>query len=307
MGDEVRRVAIPADDIEGLVAFCRKESIDLVMPGPEAPLVQGIRDRLDEVGIKCFGPSAAAARLEGSKAFTKAFCARHKIPTASYAVFCERDKEAARAYVRERGAPIVIKADGLAAGKGVTVAMSREQAIDALDQAYAGAFGAAGQQIVIEEFLKGEEASFFALVDGEQILPFGTAQDHKAVGEGDTGPNTGGMGAYSPAPCMTDALIKQTICDIIKPTVQGMIAEGHPYRGVLYAGLMLTEGGPKLIEYNARFGDPECQVLMPRLMTDLAEPLMAGPEGRFGAVDLRWRPVHCMSVVMAAKGYPVCL
>ena len=304
MKDDVKRVAIPADDIDGLVAFCQREAIDLVVPGPELPLVRGIRDRLDDVGIRCFGPTAAAAKLEGSKAFTKAFCSRHDIPTAGYAVFGENDREAALAHLRERGAPIVIKADGLAAEKGVTVAMSLDQAIDALDQAYAGAFGSAGQQIVIEEFLQGQEASFFALIDGEQILAFGTAQDHKAVSEGDTGPNTGGMGAYSPAPCMTDALTKQVICDIVKPTVQGMIAEGSPYRGVLYAGLMLTDHGPKLIEYNVRFGDPECQVLMPRLMTDLADLLVAGTEGRFAEVDLRWRPVHCMSVVMAAKGYP---
>ena len=304
MGKEVKRVPIAADDLDGLVAFCQKEKIDLVMPGPELPLVLGLRDRLDEAGIKCFGPSASAARLEGSKAFTKAFCARHDIPTAGYAVFEANEKEPARAYVKERGAPIVIKADGLAAGKGVTVASSADQAIHALDQAFQGAFGEAGHQIVIEEFLRGEEASFFALVDGEQILAFGTAQDHKAVGEGDTGPNTGGMGAYSPAPCMTDALIKQTISDIVKPTIRGMIAEGAPYRGVLYAGLMITDKGPKLIEYNVRFGDPECQVLMPRLMTDFSELLLAGTEGRLGDVELRWRPVHCMTVVMAAKGYP---
>ncbi len=304
MGHEVKRPSIAADDIDGLVAFCQNEKIDLVMPGPELPLVLGLRDRLDEVGIKCFGPSALAARLEGSKAFTKAFCARHDIPTAGYAVFGPDDREKARAYVRERGAPIVIKADGLAAGKGVTVALTLEQATRALDEAFAGAFGDAGRQIIVEEFLEGEEASFFALIDGEQILPFGTAQDHKAVGEGDTGPNTGGMGAYSPAPCMTDALIKRTICEIIKPTVQGMIAEGTPYRGILYAGLMITKQGPKLIEYNVRFGDPECQVLMPRLMTELGELLLAGTEGRLSETDLRWRPVHCMTVVVAAKGYP---
>ncbi|MGI9493510.1 MAG: phosphoribosylamine--glycine ligase, partial [Geminicoccaceae bacterium] len=272
--------------------------------GPELPLVLGLRDRLDEVGIKCFGPSALAAKLEGSKAFTKAFCARHDIPTAGYAVFESDEKEAARAYVRERGAPIVVKADGLAAGKGVTVAQKVDQAIDALDQAFAGAFGEAGRQVLVEEFLEGEEASFFALIDGEQILAFGTAQDHKAVGEGDRGPNTGGMGAYSPAPCMTDALVEQTISNIIKPTIRGMIDEGTPYRGVLYAGLMITDQGPKLIEYNVRFGDPECQVLMPRLMTDFSTLLVAGTEGRLGDVDLRWRPVHCMTVVMAAKGYP---
>lgn len=304
MGPDIRRVAIAADDLDGLVAFCREEKIDLVIPGPELPLVLGIRDRLDEVGIKCFGPSAKAARLEGSKSFMKEFCTRHRIPTAGYAVFGEGEMAAAEAYVRDQGAPIVIKADGLAAGKGVTVALTLDQAIDALNDAKGGMFGAAGQQVVIEEYLEGEEASFFALIDGDQVLAFGTAQDHKAVGEGDTGPNTGGMGAYSPAPCMTDTMIARTMDEIIKPTVQGMVAEGTPFRGVLYAGLMLTDHGPKLIEYNVRFGDPECQVLLPRLMTDLCQLFLGGTDAVLGHMDLRWRPVHAMTVVMAVKGYP---
>ncbi len=303
LDDEIRRADIAVDDLDGLVGFCQREKIDLVMPGPELPLVLGLRDRLDEAGIKCFGPSAAAARLEGSKAFMKAFCARHDIPTARYAVFGQGEGEAARAYIREHGAPIVIKADGLAAGKGVTIALTEDQATQAIGEA-SEAFGEAGRQVVIEEFLKGEEASFFALVDGDQILTFGTAQDHKAVGDGDTGPNTGGMGAYSPAPCMTDKLIQRTLSEIIEPTVKGMIAEGTPFRGVLYAGLMLTEEGPKLIEYNVRFGDPECQVLLPRLMTDLCQLFLGGTDGVLGHMDLRWRPVHAMTVVMAAKGYP---
>ena len=304
MGDDVKRVAINADDVEGLVGFCQQEQIDLVIPGPELPLVFGIRDRLDEIGIKCFGPSAKAARLEGSKAFMKDFSARHGIPTAAYAVFGQEEMDAARAYIRDQGAPIVIKADGLAAGKGVTVAWSIDQAIEALDDAEGGTFGSAGSRVVVEEFLEGEEASFFALIDGEQILAFGTAQDHKAVGEGDTGPNTGGMGAYSPAPCMTDSMVERTISEIIEPTIKGMIAEGTPFRGILYAGLMITDEGPKLIEYNVRFGDPECQVLLPRLMTDLCQLFLGGTEGVLRHMDLRWRPVHAMTVVMAAKGYP---
>ena len=297
-------VPIAVDDLDGLVAFCRGEAIDLVMPGPELPLVLGIADRLEAAGIKCFGPSAAAARLEGSKAFMKAFAARHGVPTAGFQDFSRDQIDEAKAYVRDMGAPIVVKADGLAAGKGVTVAESVDEALQAIDAAFEGAFGQAGERLVIEEYLEGEEASFFALVDGDNILAFGTAQDHKAVGEGDAGPNTGGMGAYSPAPCMTDSLTARTMDEIIRPTVWGMAAEGSPYRGVLYAGLMLTADGPKLIEYNVRFGDPECQVLMPRLMSDFLPVILAGAEGAFGDVDVRWRPVHAMTVVMAAKGYP---
>ena len=297
-------VPIAVDDLNGLVAFCQEEAIDLVLPGPELPLVLGLADKLDAAGIKCFGPSADAARLEGSKAFMKAFAARHGVPTAKHRDFAKSEAEEAKAYIHEMGAPIVVKADGLAAGKGVTVARSVDEALNAVDAAFEGAFGEAGERLVIEECLEGEEASFFALVDGEHVLPFGTAQDHKAVGEGDTGPNTGGMGAYSPAPCMTDALIQRTMDEIIWPTVRGMAAEGTPYRGVLYAGLMLTADGPKLIEFNVRFGDPECQVLMPRLMNDFLPLVIAGAEGALDQVDVRWRPVHMMTVVMAANGYP---
>lgn len=297
-------VPIAVDDIDGLVTFCRSEKIDLVMPGPELPLVLGIADRLEETGVKCFGPSAAAARLEGSKAFMKDFAARHGVPTARYRDFSRDEVEDAKAYIHETGAPIVVKADGLAAGKGVTVARSVGEALAAVDAAFDGAFGEAGERLVIEDCLEGEEASFFALVDGEHVLAFGTAQDHKAVGEGDVGPNTGGMGAYSPAPCMTEQLIAQTMNEIIKPTVTGMADEGTPYRGVLYAGLMLTKDGPKLIEYNVRFGDPECQVLMPRLMSDFLPIILAGAEEELDQIDVRWRPVHVMTVVMAANGYP---
>ena len=304
IAEEAECVQVAADDLTGLTAFCQKEAIDLVMPGPELPLVLGIADRLDEAGIACFGPGAAAARLEGSKSFMKAFAERHDIPTARHAVFSRERAGDARAYVEAEGAPIVIKADGLAAGKGVTVARSMEEALVAIKDAFSGTFGDAGDQLVIEECLEGEEASFFALVDGEHITAFGTAQDHKAVGEGDQGPNTGGMGAYSPAPCMTEALIDRTMNEIIRPTVRGMADEGTPYKGVLYAGLMLTSTGPKLIEYNVRFGDPECQVLLPRLMGDFAELILAGAKGKLDRADPRWRPVHAMSVVMAAKGYP---
>ncbi|MEM7045200.1 MAG: phosphoribosylamine--glycine ligase, partial [Pseudomonadota bacterium] len=304
IAEQAELVPVAVDDPDGLVAFCQAQAIDLVMPGPELPLVLGIADRLEEAGIRCFGPSAAAARLEGSKSFMKAFAARHGIPTARYAVFSHEQADEARAYVEGEGAPIVIKADGLAAGKGVTVARSIDEALAAVDAAFAGSFGEAGEQLVVEECLEGEEASFFALLDGEHMVSFGTAQDHKAVGEGDQGPNTGGMGAYSPAPCMTEALIDRTINEIIRPTARGMAEEGAPYKGVLYAGLMLTTKGPKLIEYNVRFGDPECQVLMPRLMSDFFELALAGAEGHLDRKDIRWRPLHAMTVVMAAKGYP---
>ena len=226
----------PLDDLDGIAAFCREKKIDLVVPGPELPLVLGLADRLEAAGIKVAGPSAAAARLEGSKAFAKAFCARHGIPTAASRTFSWREREAAEAYVRAQGAPIVIKADGLAAGKGVTVAADIEQALDALEQAFGGAFGSAGETVVIEECLRGEEASLFALVDGRNVLEFGTAQDHKAVGEGDRGPNTGGMGAYAPAPCMTPALTLRAMAEIVRPTVAGLAAEGTPYRGVSTPG-----------------------------------------------------------------------
>jgi phosphoribosylamine--glycine ligase len=301
---ETACVPLAVDDLDGITAFCRDEAVDLVVPGPELPLVLGLADQLDRAGIACFGPSAAAARLEGSKAFTKAFCSRHGIPSAAYAAFGRDQAGEARGYLQERGAPIVIKADGLAAGKGVTVARTLEQAEAALDAAFGGAFGSAGDEVIIEECLEGEEASLFALVDGRHVLGFGTAQDHKAVGDGDRGPNTGGMGAYAPAPCMTEALTARAMDEIVRPTVAAMAAEGMAYKGVLYTGLMLTADGPKLIEYNVRFGDPECQALLPRLMTDLGQLFKGGADGMLGHMDLRWRPLHVMTVVMAAKGYP---
>ncbi len=303
IAEEAECLPIAAEDVEGLVAFVQKEAIDYVVVGPEAPLVLGLVDRLAAIGVKAFGPSAAAAQLEGSKGFTKDLCAKYGIPTAAYARFTEA--EAAKAYVRERGAPIVVKADGLAAGKGVTVAMSEDAALAAIDEAMAGgAFGAAGAELVIEAYLEGEEASFFALVDGETALPLVTAQDHKRAYDGDEGPNTGGMGAYSPAPVMTPELIERTMAEIILPTVAAMKAEGMPYKGVLYAGLMITDKGPELIEYNVRFGDPECQVVLMRLMSDLLPALIASTDGVLSSFDLRWYDEAALTVVMAAKGYP---
>ena len=301
---EATCVPLAIDDVAGIVAFCRDQGIELVVPGPELPLVLGLVDRLEAAGVPAFGPRAAAARLEGSKAFAKEFCARHGIPTAPFRTFTREQADAGRAYVRERGAPIVVKADGLAAGKGVTVAASVEEALAALDTAFGGAFGEAGATVLIEDCLVGEEVSLFALVDGASVLEFGTAQDHKRVGEGDSGPNTGGMGAYAPAPCMTPELIERAMAEIVRPTVAAMAAEGTPYRGVLYAGLMLMESGPQLLEFNVRFGDPECQALLPRLMTDLGQLLQGGAEGMLGHMDLRWYPEHVMTVVMAARGYP---
>jgi phosphoribosylamine--glycine ligase len=303
IAEEAECIAIAADDIDGLVAFVQKEAVDYVVVGPEGPLVLGLVDRLAAVGVKAFGPSAAAAQLEGSKGFTKDLCAKYGIPTAAYARFT--DAAAAKAYVYERGAPIVVKADGLAAGKGVTVAMTEDEALAAIDEAMAGgAFGAAGAELVIEAFLEGEEASFFVLVDGETALPLVTAQDHKRAFDGDQGPNTGGMGAYSPAPAMTAALVEETMARIIRPTVAAMKAEGMPYKGVLYAGLMLTKDGPQLIEYNVRFGDPECQVILMRLMSDLLPALIASTDGVLASFDLRWYAEAALTVVMAAKGYP---
>ncbi|MDH3232033.1 MAG: phosphoribosylamine--glycine ligase [Alphaproteobacteria bacterium] len=303
IAQEATCVPIAADDIEALVSFAQTEAIDLVVVGPEAPLVAGLVDRLDALGIKAFGPSAAAARLEGSKGFMKDFCARHAIPTAGYARF--DDAEAARAYIREQGAPIVVKADGLAAGKGVTVAASIKEAEAAVVAAMEEqAFGAAGAEVVIEECMAGEEISVFALCDGTHFVPFASAQDHKAVGEGDTGPNTGGMGAYSPAPVATPALEQQVIDEIIRPTVEGMAADGTPFRGVLFAGIMVTEDGPKLLEFNVRFGDPECQVLMMRLKSDLVTALVAACDGVLEHFDLRWHDDAALVVVMAANGYP---
>jgi phosphoribosylamine--glycine ligase len=301
---EARCLPLAVDDVEGLVRCCRDERVELVVPGPELPLVLGLVDRLEDAGISACGPSAAAARLEGSKAFAKEFCARHGIPTARHRSFTRAEAAAARAYVAAVGAPIVIKADGLAAGKGVTVAASVAQALEALDEAFGGAFGAAGSTVVVEECLAGEEASLFALVDGQNVLAFGTAQDHKRVGEGDRGPNTGGMGAYAPAANLTPALTERVMAEIVRPAVAGLWAEANPYQGVLYAGLMLTERGPQLIEFNVRLGDPECQVLLPRLMTDLGQLLLGVAEGALGHMDLRWYPEPALTVVMAAKGYP---
>ena len=294
---------IGADDIDQLVAFAKDEQVDLVVVGPESPLVLGLVDRLAEAGIKAFGPTAAAAALEGSKGFTKDLCARFGIPTADYARFDEPD--AAKEYIRVKGAPIVVKADGLAAGKGVVLCRSRNEAFAAIDHIMTErAHGGAGAEVVIEEFLQGEEASFFALVDGTHAVPLISAQDHKAAFDRDEGPNTGGMGAYSPAPIVTPAITDEIMEKIINPTIKGMAAEGRPYKGVLYAGLMIDKQGPKLLEYNVRFGDPECQVLVARLKSDLLEALLACAEGRLDQVQLDWRDEAALSVVMATRGYP---
>ena len=296
-------VPIAADDIEGLLRFASENAIDFVVVGPEVALVLGLVDRLAAAGIKAFGPSAAAAMLEGSKGFMKDLCAKYAIPTAAYGRFT--DAASAKAYIEANGAPIVVKADGLAAGKGVTVAQSVDEALAAVDAAMTdSAFGDAGQELVIEECMAGEELSFFALVDGKTALPLAGAQDHKAVGDGDTGPNTGGMGAYSPAPALTEALQAEIMDRIIAPTVAGMAAEGAPFTGVLYAGLMLTDEGPKLLEYNVRFGDPECQVLMVRLRSDILPALVAACDGVLGTFNLRWSDDAALTVVMATKGYP---
>ena len=295
-------VALAHDDHEAVIAFCRQNDIGLVVVGPEAPLVAGIVDQLDAAGIRAFGPTKQAAQLEGSKGFTKDFCREFKIPTAAYARF--RDAAAARAYLQDQTMPIVIKADGLAAGKGVIIAETAEAAIEAVDTCFGGTFGAAGNEVVIEDFLVGEEASFFALVDGTQALALATAQDHKRVGDGDTGSNTGGMGAYSPAPVMTPELCDRVMDQIIHPTVRGMAARGTPFKGVLYAGLMITSQGPQLIEYNVRFGDPECQVLMMRLASDLLPVLLATCNGTLDRCEMRWQDDVALTVVMAADGYP---
>ena len=299
---EAECVALDAADHAAVRAFCREHAIDLVVVGPEAPLVAGLADDLRAGGISVFGPSAKAAQLEGSKGYTKDLCARMGIPTAAYRRFNDAPK--AKAYLRQIGAPVVVKADGLAAGKGVTVAMALDDALSAVDDCFEGAFGGAGAEVVVEEFLTGEEASFFCLCDGTNALPFGTAQDHKRVGDGDTGPNTGGMGAYSPASVMTPELVAQVMREIVEPTMRGMAEAGAPFSGVLYAGLMLTDEGPKLIEYNVRFGDPECQVLMMRLKDDLLVLLKAAADGQLGHMSVRWRDEAALTVVMAAKGYP---
>ena len=292
--------AIDITDHGAVINLCKTKSIDFVVVGPEAPLVAGLVNDLNGSGIKAFGPSKFAAQLEGSKGFTKDICANYNIPTATYGRFTDLEK--AKAYLASQGAPIVIKADGLAAGKGVTVAMTLPEAEAALQDIFSGRFGEA--ECVIEEFLEGEEASFFVLSDGVHTLPLATAQDHKRVGDGDVGPNTGGMGAYSPAPCMTEALCAEALEKIVKPTVKALADMGHPYVGVLYAGLILTKDGPKLIEYNARFGDPETQVLVMRLRDDLLTLLLATVDGTLDKVSVRWRDDFALTVVMAAKGYP---
>jgi phosphoribosylamine--glycine ligase len=303
IAEEAECVAIRATDIAGLVGFCRRERIDFVVVGPEAPLVLGLVDALEAAGIPAFGPTAAAAALEGSKAFAKDLCVRAQIPTAAYRRF--RDPVAAKAFIASRGAPIVVKADGLAAGKGVTVASDLETAYRAVEAALVEhRFGEAGREIVVEDCLTGEEASFFALVDGKTALPLATAQDYKRVGDGDTGPNTGGMGSSSPSPHLTPVLEGTVMERIILPAVAAMEREGRPFKGILYAGLMLTEEGPKLIEFNVRLGDPEAQPLMMRLMSDLLPALIAARDGVLKSVDLRWHAEHAVCVVMAARGYP---
>ena len=303
IAEQAECVPIAADHIDRLVDFTREQRIDFVVVGPEGPLVLGLVDRLAQAGIPAFGPSAAAARLEGSKGFMKDLCARYEIPTAAYARFTEAG--AAKTYVASQGLPIVVKADGLAAGKGVVIAETLGQAMEAIDSMMGAlVFGAAGAEVVIEEFLEGEELSFFALIDGKTALPLASAQDHKRVSDGDTGPNTGGMGAYSPAPAATSVIESEIMGAIIRPTVAAMAREGKPFKGVLYAGIMLTSGGPKLLEYNTRFGDPECQVLCVRLMSDLLPALIASHDGLLDQFDLRWLSEAALTVVMAAKGYP---
>jgi phosphoribosylamine--glycine ligase len=300
IGQIARNVDVKVSDHAAVIAFCKAEAIGLVVVGPEAPLVAGLADDLAAAGIRCFGPKRFAAQLEGSKGFTKDICGKYGIPTAAYGRF--REKNEALAYLERHGAPIVIKADGLAAGKGVTVAMDMDTARAALEEIFSGRFG--GAECVIEEFLEGEEASFFVLTDGTHALPLATAQDHKRAGDGDTGPNTGGMGAYSPAPCMTPALCEEALEKIVKPTISALREMGTPYTGVLYAGLMLTKDGPKLIEYNCRFGDPECQVLILRLKDDLVTLLLACCDGTLEHVSARWFEDAALTVVMCAEGYP---
>jgi phosphoribosylamine--glycine ligase len=301
-------IPIAAEDVEALTNFAIEQKVDFVVIGPEAPLVLGLADKLTAADIKCFGPSAAAAELEGSKGFMKDIVAKYGVPTAAYGRFT--DAEAAKAYIRQIGAPIVVKTDGLAAGKGVVVAMTLDEALAAVDSMMGDkVFGSAGDELVIEEFLTGEEASFFAIVDGETALPLIAAQDHKRVGDGDTGPNTGGMGAYSPAPVVTPWVEQQIMDRCVLPTVRGMAAEGKPYKGVLFAGLMIDNDKPedqrvKLLEYNVRFGDPECQVLMARLKSDLVELLLAAAEGKLAGKTVEWSDDPALVVVMAANGYP---
>jgi len=301
---KVRNVPVRADDADALVELARRESIDLTIVGPEQPLVAGLVDRFDAANLRCFGPTAAAARLEGSKAFAKAFLARHGIPTARYEVF--DDLSAARAYLRQQSAPIVVKADGLAAGKGVVVAETIELADDALAAMLeAGEFGSAGRTVVIEEFLRGEEASFIAMVDGERIVPLASSQDHKARDDGDRGPNTGGMGAYSPAPVVTEAMHERIMRDVMRPAVRGLAADGIRYRGFLYAGLMVGDDGvPRVLEFNCRLGDPETQPILFRLESDLVRLCLDAFDGKLGDVPIEWDPRPAVGVVVASAGYP---
>ena len=299
-----RNAPVPVTDLDGLLQLARDEGVALTVVGPEGPLVAGVVDRFRAAGLRVFGPSAAAAQLEGSKAYAKDFLARHRIPTAFYSVFTQ--VEPALAYVRDKGAPIVVKADGLAAGKGVIVAMTLAEAEDAVRDMLSGnAFGEAGARVVIEEFLEGEEASFISMVDGRTALPMATSQDHKRVGDGDTGPNTGGMGAYSPAPVVTDAVHARVMAEVVNPTVAGMIADGIPFTGFLYAGLMIdASGAPKVIEFNVRFGDPETQPVMLRLQSDLVELVEAAIDGRLHQTRAQWDARPSLGVVMAARPYP---
>ena len=298
-----RCVDIGAGDVDGVVGFAAENGIDFVVVGPEVPLVAGLVDRLDDAGILAFGPSARAAELEGSKGFMKDLCARYGVPTGAYGRFT--DVDAAKAYIRDKGAPIVVKADGLAAGKGVILCRTGGEAEAAVDRIMTGrAFGSAGDEVVVEEMLEGEEASFFALVDGRRAVPLVAAQDHKAAFDGDRGPNTGGMGAYTPAPVVTGDMAKTIMERIITPTIEGMAAEGRPYKGVLYAGVMIGEDGPRVLEFNVRFGDPECQPMVMRLKSDFLDALVACAEGRLDPAMLEWHDDAALVVVMAAKGYP---
>jgi phosphoribosylamine--glycine ligase len=299
---EAECVALEIADHAAVIDFCRANAMDFIVVGPDAPIAAGIVDDLNAAGFKAFGPTKAAGRLESSKNFTKALCRANNIPTAAYQHFT--DAGAAKAYIRAQGAPIVVKADGLAAGKGVVVAMTLDEALAAVDMMFGGSFGAAGAEVVVEEFLRGEEASFFALCDGEHALPLATAQDHKRAFDGDQGPNTGGMGAYSPTPVMTEAICARVMDEMIMPTLRALNAMGAPYKGVLYAGVMVTDQGPKLVEYNARFGDPECQVLMLRMMSDIVPALLACADGQLKNFSLRWYDDAALTVIMATRGYP---
>ncbi len=294
--------SLDIEDGGAVATFAQENAIDFVIIGPEAPLAKGVADRLRDAGLLVFGPSEGAARLEASKSFTKEICDAAQAPTAGYGHFT--DAEAAKAHIRKNGAPIVVKADGLAAGKGVIVAMQEQEALDAIDDMFDGAFGGAGAEVVIEEFMEGEEASLFVLVDGQEVLSIGTAQDHKRVGEGDTGPNTGGMGAYSPAPVLSAEIEQKAMDEIVKPTMAEMVKRGVPFQGILYAGLMIKDGQPRLVEYNVRFGDPECQVLMMRLGAQALDLMQAAAEGRLADAKVNWANDHAITVVMAANGYP---